>query len=218
MGQNDEIKRFFDGCAESWDSRCSYSPEKIAAVVTLAGIAPGSRVADVACGTGVLFREMLSRGPAEVTGIDLSEKMIAGARAKYSDPRLRLLAADLFDVRETGFDVAVLFNAYPHFPDRRRLAGQLSGMLKTGGRFLVAHCEGRDCINRCHSGEAGRISRVLRPAAEEAAVFSEYFRIDMTADTPEIYFFSGTKRPQVPPPRPEGALQNKFAAANRADQ
>lgn len=192
----DEIKQFFDKHAETWDNYCCYDQNKISAVATLAGIVPGTRVADIACGTGIMFPELISRNPAEILGVDLSDEMIARAREKFTDSRIRLLASDLFDVRETGFDIAIIFNAYPHFPDKSKLALHLSKMLKDGGRFMIAHCDGRDSINHCHSGKTvSRVSWPLRSAKEEAAVFSGCFEIDMLADTPEIYFFSGVKKP-----------------------
>lgn len=191
----DEVKHFFDQCAGTWDDHCHYDPKKITAIVTLAGIAPGSRAVDIACGTGVLFPEMLSRGPAVILGVDLSDEMIATAQRKFTDPRLRLRAADLFDVQETGYDSAMIFSAYPHFPDKRKLSRHVSKMLKVGGRLMVAHCEGRDSVNRCHTGKTvSQISWPLRSAREEAAEFSDCFNMDMLADTPEIYFFSGTRK------------------------
>ena len=194
-GQTGEIRNFFDLCAETWDRSCSHDPAKIAAIVTLADLRAGARVADVACGTGVLFPEILSRGPGFLLGIDLSDKMIEKARGKFSDPRLHLIAADCFTVRASDFDTVFLYGAYPHFPDKARLAAHLAGMLKPGGRLMVAHSEGRNAINGYHKGErVGRISWDLRPAEEEAARFSEAFRIDMVADTEGIYLFSGTKK------------------------
>ena len=149
----DEMKYFFDKYAETWDNCCSYDQKKIAAIVTLAGITLDSRIVDIACGTGVMFPEMLSRNPAMILGIDLSNEMIAKANSKFTDSRLRLLTSDLFDVHETDFDTAMIFSAYPHFQNKPKLAEQVSKMLKTGGRVMVAHCEGRDSINHCHTGK-----------------------------------------------------------------
>ncbi len=195
LNQRNEIKQFFDGCAENWDNHCTFDKEKIASIVTLSAIKAGSRVVDIACGTGVLFPEILSRNPASVLGIDLSDEMISKARSKFTDSRLRLLASDLFDVHETGFDTALIFSAYPHFPDKSRLAEHLASMLRPDGRFVIAHSEGRSPINHCHSGDAvSRISWPLRPAKEEAEVFFRCFHVDMLIDTPEIYLISGTKK------------------------
>lgn len=194
----EEMKQFFNNCADTWDEHSVCDPNKIAAIVTLAGIGQGAVVADIACGTGVLFPELLSRDPASILGIDLSDGMIAKARGKFNDPRLRLLACDVFDVRETGFDAVVIFSAYPHFKDKRALAKQAYGMLKDGGRLMVAHCEGREAINGCHRGQAvSRISWPLRPVEEEAAEFAGYFTMDILADAPEIYLFSGVKKPMA---------------------
>ena len=190
-----EIREFFDRRAESWDGMYPDRPEKIAAIVTLAGVRRGTRVADIACGTGVLFPEILSRDPDSLLGVDLSEKMIDRARSKFSDRRLRLTASDCFKVRETGFDTVLLYNAYPHFPDKRRLAEYTAGLLKPGGRLMVAHGESRETINNRHGGSmTGRLSWELRPAKEEAAEFADLFKIDMLADTASIYFFSGLKK------------------------
>lgn len=189
------IKQFFDHMADTWDEENCIDANKIGAIVTLAGIREGSRVVDIACGTGVLFPELLSRNPSQLLGVDLSDKMIERAREKYTDPCLRLLAANLFAVKETGFDAAMIFNAYPHFGDKKGLAEQTAKLLVPGGRLTVAHGAGRKIINGCHTGEAvSRISWPLRSASEEAAEFSEFFEIDMTVDSPDIYLFSGIKK------------------------
>ena len=190
-----EMKEFFDSRAEKWDDICTFNQEKIAALITLAGVQPGKRIADIACGTGVLINELLSRNPLSVTGIDFSDEMIRIARGKFSDSRLQLLASNLYDIHETTFDIAIMFNAYPHFEDKGKLAKQIAFMLKANGRFMVAHGDGRDIINGCHAGESvSRISWPLRSAQEESLEFAEYFDIDMAADTSGIYFFSGTKK------------------------
>ena len=192
MFQIKQVRDYFDERASQWDAVCSHDRHKLAAVVTLARVTPGARVLDIACGTGVLFEELLSREPAYVLGVDLSPNMIAAARQKHRDPRLQTLAADLFDVDETGFDTAIIYSAYPHFPDKHRLAQKVRAMLAPGGRFLIAHSESRQTINGRHNGSASPISMPLRPARVEAAAWEPLFQIDMVADTPDLYFISGT--------------------------
>ncbi len=192
MFEIEQVRGYFDERADQWDAVCSHDRYKLAAVVTLARVTPGARVLDIACGTGVLFDELLSRNPASVLGVDLSPNMIAQARQKRRDPRLQTLAADLFDVEETGFDTAIIYSAYPHFPDKQRLAQKVRAMLAPGGRFLIAHSEGRQTINGRHGGSASPISTPLRPAREEAAAWEPSFQIDMVADPPDLYFIPGT--------------------------
>jgi SAM-dependent methyltransferase len=64
----------------------------------------GRRLLDAACGTGNTMLPMLERG-YEVTGVDISEAMLAQARRKTGG-RARLLAADVRDLPEIGrFDL-----------------------------------------------------------------------------------------------------------------
>ena len=46
---------------------------------------PGQRVLDVATGTGMVAFELARRGGCEVTALDQSEQMLAGARARFAD-------------------------------------------------------------------------------------------------------------------------------------
>jgi demethylmenaquinone methyltransferase/2-methoxy-6-polyprenyl-1,4-benzoquinol methylase len=191
----EEMEHFFDNLSADWDSHHMNNDEKISAIATAANIRPGAKIADIACGTGVMTAELLSRNPSKILGIDLSKKMIENAREKFADPRLELVASDLFDVKETGFDLAIIYNAYPHFPDKQKLVNHIFEMLNDGGRFMVAHGEGKEKINGRHSqGTVHRLSWPLRPVLEEAAEFSDLFHIDIMVDTPELYMLSGLKK------------------------
>lgn len=190
-----QARRFFDALAPGWDARCQHDPRKVAAIVTLAGVPAGGRVLDIACGTGVLEPALLECAPREILAVDLSPAMIAEARRKLSDPRVRFAACDLFELAETGFDTAVAYSAYPHFPDKARFAAHVAGLLRPGGRLLIAHSQGRAAINAHHeSGAAREVSVGLRPAREEAEALRPYFSLDIVADTPEIYVLSGVCR------------------------
>ncbi|RWX20132.1 class I SAM-dependent methyltransferase, partial [Rhizobium leguminosarum] len=65
-----------------------------------ANIAPGSRVLDVACGTGVLSKALAEAG-AHVIGVDASEGYLEGARRRRSHPNI---AYEHGDVRHMQFD------------------------------------------------------------------------------------------------------------------
>ena len=53
--------------------------------MTLIGDPTGKAVIDIACGEGFYSRMVRERGAAKVTGVDLSEKMIALARASEAE-------------------------------------------------------------------------------------------------------------------------------------
>jgi ubiquinone/menaquinone biosynthesis C-methylase UbiE len=190
-----ETAIFFDALAADWDLNQKDNQEKIAAIATVAGIIPGMKIADIACGTGVLLPELLARNPFKILGIDISSKMIEAARKKFNDPRIELLVSDLFNIKETDFDAAIIYNAYPHFPDKRRLVRHVFDMLRDGGRVMVAHGDGREKINHHHmKGTARGLSQPLKPVELEAGEFSEFFNLDVLVDTPDIYMLSGIKK------------------------
>lgn len=194
MENNDAVKAFFNQKAPEWDARCRPVPHKISAIVTLAQVKSGSRILDIACGTGVLFPELLSRKPQEIAGIDLSDKMIEIAGSKFKDACINLCVGDFLEYNGHNYDVAIIYSAYPHFTDKEGLIRQVYKCLKPGGRFMVAHSESRDRINNRHQKpKVEDVSDGLRPVAEEMAMWNRLFQVDVSADNEDIYFFSGIK-------------------------
>ena len=149
-----DVIEFFDRCAPSWDAELIRSDRKINIILDNAGVREGSRVLDVACGTGVLIPDYIRRG-ADVTGIDISPEMIKLAERKYAGTGVRFICGDIetADVGQ-GFDAIVVYNAFPHFPDPERLITHLSGLLTEGGVLTVAHGMSREKIDAfaCHYG------------------------------------------------------------------
>src|SRR3954451_9601276 len=66
----------------------------------LVNVAPGGRVLDVACGTGVLTKALAEAG-AHVIGVDASEGYLEGARLRRSHPNI---AYEYGDIRHMRFD------------------------------------------------------------------------------------------------------------------
>lgn len=105
-----------------------------------AGIAPGQRVLDVACGTGVVARTAADLvGPeGRVVGVDLNEAMLTVAHRVRPDVEWRRGdAADLpFD--DGTFDAAVCQMALMFFPDRAAALREMSRVVRAGGTVAVA--------------------------------------------------------------------------------
>lgn len=195
MFSKNNVAAFFDRMALAWDETCVHNPEKIRAILDDAAIEPGVTVLDVACGTGVLFPFYLERGAARITGVDLSPAMINHAAAKFSDPAITLLCADIEELTfPEPFDRCVVYSALPHFPDPRRLIERLAGFVRAGGRLTVAHSESAETINQRHLGHAEPVSIALIPADRLAQIFEPFFAVDVLLSDEERYVVSGVRR------------------------
>lgn len=102
---------------------------------------PGSRLLDVACGTG-LDTLFLARSGMEIAGIDASAGMIGELRAKAGRAGLVIDArvgdaADLSAWPDGSFDGIVSAFAGLNTVDLERFAGEAERVLRPGGRMVL---------------------------------------------------------------------------------
>ena len=192
MEQQDVI-RFFDRCAPSWDAELVRNEAVISAILDNAGICAGMDVLDVACGTGVLFPDYLGRGVASLTAIDISPEMAKLAQQKF--PQVKVLCGDA-EQTDFGrcFDAVMIYNAFPHFPEPARLIERLAKWVKPGGRLSVAHGMSREKLMQHHAGSASRVSIDLLEANALAKLFAPWFVVDVMISDDTMYQVCGKKR------------------------
>ena len=192
MEQQDVI-RFFDRCAPSWDAALVRNEAVISTILDNAGIRAGMDVLDVACGTGVLFPDYLVRGVASLTAIDISPEMAKLAQQKF--PQVKVLCGDA-EQTDFGrcFDTVMIYNAFPHFPEPARLIERLAKWVKPGGRLSVAHGMSREKLVQHHAGSASRVSIDLLEANALAKLFAPWFVVDVMISDDTMYQVCGRKR------------------------
>lgn len=190
-----EVVAFFDALADSWDADMVKVQSKIDAILDAADITEGKSVLDVACGTGVLIPDYISRKVSKCVAVDISSKMIENAKKKFGGyENIEFICADAERlVFADKFDCAVIYNAFPHFVNRNRLFKNLSECLKPNGRITVAHGMSREALLKHHSGRAKNVSAVLPETEEMAELMQPYFDVDIKFSTEEIYVVSAKK-------------------------
>ena len=191
-----DVIEFFDRCAPNWDADMIKSDVIIGKILDNAEVTEGQHVLDVACGTGVMFDYYLQRNVASVTGIDISPEMAKIAAAKYeNEPKIQVICGDVEEaVFDRKFDVIVVYNAFPHFPEPARLIKTLCSLLKDGGRLTIAHGASREAIDGHHHGPASKVSNGLMSADSLKKLFDPLFSVEVMISNSRMYQVSGFKK------------------------
>jgi ubiquinone/menaquinone biosynthesis C-methylase UbiE len=97
---------------------------------------PGEQIADIATGTGWTSR-LVARSGAQVTGVDIAEGMLAGAREIAQEQGLaidyRLGDAEALPFDDGTFDAVISTFGVMFAPDQSRAAAELARVCKRGG-------------------------------------------------------------------------------------
>jgi ubiquinone/menaquinone biosynthesis C-methylase UbiE len=128
-------------------------------VADAAQLAPGQKVLDVGCGTGVLAREAVLRvrPGGSVVGLDRNEGMLAVARRAAPDIEWRQGMAEALPFDEGAFDAVVSQFGLMFFEDRAKALREMWRVLPWGGRLAVAVWDELD-----HSPGYAAMTRLLQ--------------------------------------------------------
>ncbi|MDR1423513.1 MAG: bifunctional 2-polyprenyl-6-hydroxyphenol methylase/3-demethylubiquinol 3-O-methyltransferase UbiG [Azoarcus sp.] len=142
-----ELQKFSDLAHRWWDPSSEFrplheiNPLRLGWIDALASLA-GKKVLDIGCGGGVLAEAMASRG-ADVTGIDLSEKVLSVARLHLYESGLKVnyqqIAAEALAETHAGqFDVVTCMEMLEHVPEPTSTVAACAKLVKPGGQVFFA--------------------------------------------------------------------------------
>ncbi len=118
----------------SWhDLTCRFVEPLLAA----AGIGPGARLLDVACGLGDLCAEAARRGALPL-GVDFSGAMTRLARRRHPHLRFRQGDAAQLPLADAAFDAVTMGFGVPHLAAPEAAFAEARRVLRPGGRFAFS--------------------------------------------------------------------------------
>lgn len=97
-------------------------------------------VLDAACGTGYGTEILAGAGAWKVTGVDLDEGAVAGARQRYAGDGVEFVQGDLtaLELPDASFDLAVCFETIEHLEDPAAGLAELRRVVRAGGTLVVS--------------------------------------------------------------------------------
>lgn len=100
----------------------------------------GKRVLDLGCGFGWHCAYAVEHGASSVVGIDISHKMIEGARERNPSPLIEYLTMPIEDYGypEGAFDIVVSSLAFHYLEDFGDICAKVRRTLSAGGSFVFS--------------------------------------------------------------------------------
>lgn len=185
-GLNDAVTRLWSFLAPAYDlpflQQWVYRPPHDEVIAQLR--AHGARkIADIACGTGILSDRIARElKPDEIYGVDMSEGMLAQARARTEGVRWLRGPAEQLPFDDGALDAVVTTSAF-HFFDQPAALREFHRVLAPGGLVAVAALSARQPLLQTPSANRWKPQHNASPAEmrdmfEEAGlVISDQHRI-----------------------------------------
>ena len=189
---------FFDQLAPRWDLECSHPDQTLCRLAELngqLGLAPGQDLLEVGCGTGQITAWLAQAvAPGRILGVDFSAGMLTEARRKNPSADFDLLDICVEEPPRGAFDVALCFNAFPHFRDPSAALRHIAISLRPGGSMLILHLLGSAELNAFHGKLDGPVHHDLLPPANRWPALLQASRLCLVSvvDRPDLFLLKAS--------------------------
>lgn len=166
-GLNEVVTRFWSLAAPAYDLRFLqhwiYRPAHDEVIAQLRA-RQSQRVADIACGTGILAdRIERELHPGEIYGVDMSEGMLGAARARSTRVQWLRGPAEQLPFGDGALDAVVTTSAF-HFFEQTSALREFHRVLSPGGLVAVAALSARQPLLQGPSASKWKPAHHASPA------------------------------------------------------
>jgi SAM-dependent methyltransferase len=152
---------FWGARARAWADNEAQQIQTYEEALRRVPVAPGQRVLDVGCGSGVFLRAAANRG-ARTAGLDASEALLEIARERVPDAELTVGDMEFLPYEDDAFDLVTGFNSF-FFAADMTAALREAGRVARPGAPVVIQVWGRP--DRCDlSAMRHAVGRFMPPA------------------------------------------------------
>ncbi len=117
--------------------------ERMERIVAAPRIQPGEVVLDVGTGTGALVPLIRRYRPGRVIACDLSARMLEQVARLHPDVERHQVDVRDLKLRDSSIDVVFMNGMFGNIADKQGAIRNVGRMLRSGGRVVISHPEGR---------------------------------------------------------------------------
>jgi demethylmenaquinone methyltransferase/2-methoxy-6-polyprenyl-1,4-benzoquinol methylase len=117
--------------------------ERMERIVAAPRIQPGEVVLDVGTGTGALVPLIRRCRPGRVIACDLSARMLEQVARLHPDVERHQVDVRDLKLRDSSIDVVFMNGMFGNIADKQGAIRNVGRMLRSGGRVVISHPEGR---------------------------------------------------------------------------
>ena len=163
-------------------------------IVASAELRLGAVVLDVGTGAGVLILSIQSYQPSKVLACDVAEKMLQRVQNKH--PEVRTYHTDIVSLAlaSTSVDVIFMNGMYGNIADKPAACGNAERMLRSGGRLVVSHPEGRAFVDQLRATSDLFIESLPTKKEFEALLAPLGLKVIAYRDEPKLYLMVARKK------------------------
>lgn len=135
-------KQFWNFCTFNYDfwHNLEYHSYKMIAENICNHLTGQEKILEVACGTGILTNEILTKYPSlDYTAIDFSEKMLDICKEKGIIANFQLMDAANLLFENSSFDVVIIANALHIIPNPNKVIEEMKRVLNENGIFYASN-------------------------------------------------------------------------------
>jgi ubiquinone/menaquinone biosynthesis C-methylase UbiE len=171
-----EIAAAYNDWAETYDIVQNHTRDLAAKVLRQLNLnLDGRKVVEVGCGTGRNTTWLAERA-AEIVGLDFSEEMLAQARSRVNDPRVRFIQHDArmtWPLADSSADVVIAMLILEHVEKLEPVFAEAARVLNNGGQFFLCELHpmrqltgGQAQFSNTRTGERQLISAFLHDVSD----------------------------------------------------
>jgi SAM-dependent methyltransferase len=117
---------------------------------------------DAGCGDGRYLAALRPELPERIAGVDLSERILATARAAVPDADFRQANLEALPFADGEFDLVLCSQVIEHVLDAPAAALELARVLQSGGMLILSTDNARNVVSRVLNAPRTGLVRLLR--------------------------------------------------------